>query len=204
MSKDDAQKDYVTVVKNYVQQELSKEVSFLDSVDGTYNPRHVVVGTTKGDTYMFVLRKWYNYNGIWTVSRYAQFKEEGAVSPKKTVKYELINPSSLPASVQKEVNVRIDSKKEERSYIDDDGMIYVLLVAPQGQSVELLNVFGTDYLIEVQYTTMETPTSYDGKTTTQMFGENPYVLIKVNQSITDISFKKYSSVIDELVRLNMH
>ncbi|MGM0885005.1 MAG: hypothetical protein ACQEXQ_28680 [Bacillota bacterium] len=195
MSKDDAQKDYVTVVKNYVQQELSEEVSYLDSVDGTYNPRHVVVGTTEGNTYMFVLRKWYNYNGIWTVSRYAQFKEEGAVSPKQAVEYELTKPSNLPASVQKEVNVRIDSKKEERSYIDDNGTIYVLLVAPQGQSVELLNVFGTDYLIEVQYTTMETPT--------QMFGENPYVLIKVNQSITDISFKKYSSVIDELVRLNM-
>lgn len=203
MENDDTQKDYMMVVKNYVQQELGEEASYLDSVDGTYNPRHVVVGTTEGNTYMFVLRKWYKYNGIWTISRYAQFKEEGAVPPKQTVKYELVNPSSLPASVQKEVNVRVNSKTEERSYIDDNSTIYVLLVAPQGQSVELLNVFGNDYLIEVQYTTMKTPSSPDGETTTQMFEENPYILIKVNQPITDISFKKYSSVIDELVRLNM-
>lgn len=203
MSKDDAQKDYVTVIKNYVQQELNEEVNFLDSVDGTYNPRHVVVGTTDGNTYMFVLQRWYNYNGIWTVSRYAQFKEEGAVPPKKSVEYEFIQPSSLPAHLQKEVKGRIESKTQERSYMDDNGTIYVLLTAPQGQSVELLNVFGTDDLIKVQYTTIETPTSYDGTTTTQMFGENPYVLIKVNQPITEISFKKYSSIIDELVRLHL-
>lgn len=204
LAEDKRQQDYAAVIQHFVQHDLNREIRFLDSVDGTYNPREVVVGTTDGNVYKLSLRKRYDYNGIWTVHQYAQFIDEGAVPPNRTVQYELVDDlSGLPESAQKQVHERIASKTEERGYVNDNGTIYVLLVAPQGQSVELLNVFGSDDIIEVQYTTTETPASSDGTTTTPMFGENPYVLIQVNSTVTDISFKKYAGATDELIRLNL-
>ncbi|MBW4082930.1 hypothetical protein [Paenibacillus sp. S150] len=82
LAKNDLQKDYVAVIKDFVKQELKQEISYLDTVDGTFNPRSVVVGTTQGDIYLIELQKWYNHNGIWAVSRYAQYKDQMAV-PKK-------------------------------------------------------------------------------------------------------------------------
>ncbi|WP_337033495.1 hypothetical protein [Paenibacillus illinoisensis] len=204
LAEDKRQRDYAAVIQHFVQHDLNRKIRFLDSVDGTYNPREVVVGTTDGNVYKLSLRKRYDYNGIWTVHQYAQFIDEGAVPPNRTVQYEWVDDlSGLPESARKQIHERIASKTEERGYVNDNGTIYVLLVAPHGHSVELLNVFGNGDIIEVQYATAETPTSSDGKTTTPMFGENPHVVIKVKQPITDISFKKYAGVTNDLIRLNL-
>jgi len=196
LAKDDMQKDYVGVIKNYLQQELGQEASYLDSVDGTYNPRKVVVGTTDGNTYMFELRKWYMYNGIWTVSSYAQVKDEGAVPPEQTIKYELIDAESVSdQGVQKEINEKIMAKSAGHYHFTAGDKLYVLLVAGKEQSVELLNVFGNDYLMKLQYTTIE---NKDPR-----FGENPYLLLKLEATIMDLFVQQYSETKIDDIRLNM-
>lgn len=196
LAKDDKQKDYAAVIKNYVQQELGQKASFLDSVDGTYNPRKVIVGTTDGNTYMLELRKWYNYNGIWTVSNYAQVKDDGAVPPEQTINYELIDAASIDdLEVQKEVIKKITAKTAGHYHFTAGDKLYVLLVAGKEESVELLNVFGNDYLMELQYATVE---NKDPR-----FGENPYLLLKLDAVLMDLFVQQYSNIKIDDIRLNM-
>ena len=195
-AKDDTQKDYVTVIKNYVQQELGQEAHYLDSVDGTYNPRRVVVGTKEGNTYLLELQKWYNFNGIWTVSSIAQVKDEGAVPPEQTVKYEIIDAASIgDQGVQKEINKKIMARSAGHYHFTAGDTLYVLLVAGKEQSVELLNVFGNDSLMKLQYTIIE---NKDPR-----FGENPYLLLKLDATIMDLFVHQYSSIKVDDIRLNM-
>lgn len=198
LAEDDAQKDYEVVIRNFVRQELNQEASFLDSVDGTYNPRSVVVGTKEGNMYSLRLRKWYNYKGIWTVVDYAPYHQkdnEGAVPPQQTVEYEYIEPTSIDKSVQEQVKEKMASTTGGHHYFNVDGTIYILLVAGEGKSIELLNIFGNDYLMEVKYALSDI--------TDERYGKNPHVLIKVNSGIYDLFFKRYSSVEIDDVRLNM-
>ena len=95
MAKEANQKDYVAVVKNYIKDELKQEISFLDSVDGTYNPKRVVVGTTTGKSYIFILKKWYKYDGIWTITSHAPIEEGKAVAPQSTVEYNEVRISDI-------------------------------------------------------------------------------------------------------------
>lgn len=196
LAKDDTQKDYAAVIKNYIQQELGQKASYLDSVDGTYNPRKVIVGTTNGNTYMLELRKWYNYNGIWTVSNYAQVKDDGAVPPEQIINYELIDAASIDdLEVQKEVIKKITAKTAGHYHFTAGDKLYVLLVAGKEESVELLNVFGNDYLMELQYTTVE---NKDPR-----FGENPYLLLKLDAVLMDLFVQQYSNIKIDDIRLNM-
>jgi len=58
LSKDEQQKDYVEVAKAYVKHELKQEPLFLDSRDGSYNPRSIIIGTKEGNVYLLKLQKW--------------------------------------------------------------------------------------------------------------------------------------------------
>lgn len=198
LAEDDEQKNYETVIRSFVKRELNQEASFLDSVDGTYNPRSVVIGTKEGNMYSLRLRKWYNYKGIWTVVGYAPYHQkdnEGAVPPQQTVNYEYIELSRVDKSVQEQIKEKMRSTTGGHYYFNVDGTIYILLVAEEGKSIELLNIFGNDYLMEVHYAFSDI--------TDERYGKNPHVLIKVNSGIYDLVFKRYSSVEIDDVRLNM-
>jgi hypothetical protein len=196
LAKDDMQKDYVAVIKNYMRQELGHEVSYLDSVDGTYNPRNVVVGTTEGNTYMLELRKWYNYNGIWTVTNLAQFKEDGAMPPEQSVTYEIIDVSSIgDPGILKEVNEKISARNAGHYHFIADDTLYILLVAGMEHSVELLNVFGNESLMRIQYATIEN--------TDPRFGENPYLILKLDATVMDLFIQQFANTKVDDIRLNL-
>jgi hypothetical protein len=196
LAKDDMQKDYVAVIKNYMRQELGHEVSYLDSVDGTYNPRKVVVGTNEGNTYMLELRKWYNYNGIWTVTNLAQFKEDGAMPPEQSVTYEIIDVSSIgDPGIVKEANEKISARNAGHYHFIADDKLYILLVAGMEHSVELLNVFGNESLMRIQYATIE---NKDPR-----FGENPYLILKLDATVMDLFIQQFADTKVDDIRLNL-
>ncbi|MCU6708706.1 hypothetical protein M6D81_08240 [Paenibacillus sp. J5C_2022] len=189
LSKDESQKDYKVVIKKYVSNELKQNMSYMDTVDGTYNPRKVVVGTEEGNMYLFTLNKWHSYGGIWTVSSYAQYNHNDEAIPPSSVSYEVIDPDAVTEqTIQKEINERISAREEGQYYFNKKDVFYVLLVAGKNQSVELINVFGQDnYSLDVQY--VYTENIYE------RYGEAPYILFKVpNVSIADLSFKQFSPV----------
>lgn len=199
LAKNDLQKDYVAVIKDFVKQELKQEISYLDTVDGTFNPRSVVVGTTQGDIYLIELQKWYNHNGIWAVSRYAQYKDQMAVPKKEAGNQEFADPSDITdAAIQEQVKEKIAARKEGHFYFTTDENLYILLVAGKDQSVELLHVYGNEdnaTLLDIEYTYIDSKN--------KKFGENPYVLLKADSSIADLFFKKHSGVQIDDVRVNM-
>lgn len=208
MSEDEVHKDYLKVVSQFVEGELGKKVYILDSVDGAHHPKEVTVIVTDGTIYRVFLEKRYDYNGIWTVTRYSEYKDEWTMPLPQDVEYRIVNDlSSIPDEVRKEVRERINSKSDEISFIhdpyNDAENTYALVVAPQGYSADLLNVHGKESYINILYTTFETVVSSDGKTTTAMFGENPFILIEVTDPIVDIFFRKYTSINEERIRLNM-
>lgn len=182
---DNSQKDYVVVIKNFVRQELGQEISYLDTVDGTFNPRSVVVGTAQGKTYLFDLQKWYNHNDIWTVNRYAEYKDQMAVAKKESTNYELIEPTDIKTeTIQKQILEKISAATDGHYYFKASEKLYILLIAGKDQSVELLHVFGNDNdpaIMDIEYT----------YTTNQneQFGEKPYVLLAIDSDISDLFLK---------------
>jgi hypothetical protein len=111
-------------------------------------------------------------------------------------KYELIDAVSVgDPGVQKEVNEKITARSAGHYHFTAGGTLYVLLVAGKEQSVELLNVFGNDSLMELQYTTIE---NKDPR-----FGENPYLLLKLDATIMDLFVQQYSNIKVDDIRLNL-
>lgn len=198
LSKNESQKDYELVLKNYVSDELKQNMSYMDTVDGTYNPRKVVVGTQEGNVYFFILNKWHSYGGIWTVSSYGHYNDKDDAIIRKSVSYDVIDPDAVTEqTIQKQINERIAVREEGQYYFSKEDVFYVLLVAGQNQSVELINVFGQDnYSLDVEYAYIEN--------VYERYGEAPYILFKVKGvSIADLLFKQYTPVKIRDERLNL-
>lgn len=95
------------------------------------------MGTKEGNTFSLTLRKSYNHNEIWTVSSHSQLNHsEDAIPREKSIKYQVVDSSSVSPKVKKQTNEKIKSKKEEHSYFKVDETVYVLRVAPKGQSID--------------------------------------------------------------------
>lgn len=202
LSKNESQKDYEVVIKNYVSNELKQNMSYMDTVDGTYNPRKVVVGTQEGNVYFFTLNKWHSYGGIWVVSSYAQYNDNDDAVIRKSASYEVIDPDAVAEqTIQKQINEHISAREEGQYYFRNGEEFYVLLVAEQKKSVELINVFGQNeyslYALDVEY--VYTENIYE------RYGEAPYVLFKIRRggSISDLAFKQYTPLKIRDERLNM-
>lgn len=199
-SKSKERKDYVSVVKDFVENQLKSQISYLDTVDGTYNPRRVTVGTASGSVYALTLNKWHNYGDIWTVGTYSQYNQEdgqGAQPKLRTVDYEMLDISTInDSSVKEWANKIINKHQRNEEFRTQDGKVYVLITAIKGESVELNDIYGDETQIGISYAN-----SMDDQNKT--YGEKPYVMIKVNSPITEVVINKYSSMLKEHPSLYM-
>jgi len=197
LAKNESLKNYEVVIKQYMTEKLGQTVSYIDTVDGTYNPRKVVVGTEEGLTYLLELRKWYNYNDIWTVSSHSQFNVNNEALPPELIPYEEIEPDMVTDSeIQGQINQYIAAREEGQYYFNVNDTFYVLLVAGANQSVELLHLYGNPSLLNVEY-------AYVDNRNVQ-YGEAPYALLRVDDvEVVDLFFKEYSTIKVRDERLNM-
>lgn len=190
---DKKRQDYVAVVKEFVEQELKSELSFLDTADGTYNPRRITVGTSDGAVYALTLNRRHNYGDIWTINDYALYGQgngEGAQPRSNTVDYELMDINDALQTVQDWASKVIAKKQRGHEYSLLDGKTYILLTAVEGESIELLDIYGDNTRIGISYANSIIDPD-------KRYGEKPNILIKVNSPIMEIVFNQYSSMIKE-------
>jgi len=183
--------DYVEVARQFADSELGSGLRFIDSADGTYNPRRVTIGTADGEVYALIMRRWHSYGGIWTVNQYARYSsppEEGLREPEHTVKYELLDTDQAEQAAQAWAEEQIAQPKRGHQYLLVNGKVYILLTAAPGETVELIDVYGDEHLIRVKYA--------NGTDDPDIrYGAKPYVLIRVDSHVSEISFSSYSTVV---------
>lgn len=175
------------VIKEFSKNELKSEIQFIDSIDGTYNPKRMTVGTVDGNVYAFYLVRYHNYEGIWVVSRYALYEKKDLAISNATVKFEEIDPKQAEQTVQDWFRTQTSKKQRSQDYLLVNDKIYILLTAKEGESVELLDVSGTEERIIVSHAN----SSVDSE---KRNGEKPFVLLYVKSPITEIKFNEYSKV----------
>lgn len=197
-AKDETQKNYVTVVQEFMEQKLKKKVWFLNTIPGTYNLREMVVGTTDGEIYWLELAKWYSYNEIWTVRSHSRYDEaeERVVPRSQSVEYEILGTEDIEVAVREQLEQKLANEAPGYTYFYVDETLYALMMAAEGETVELLAISGDPHSIRIEYA--NGTAGYR-----EIYGENPYVLIRIDSPVVDLYFKKYSSVETGDIRLNM-
>lgn len=182
--------DYVEVVRQFVEQELKSGLHFLDTADGTYNPRRVTVGTTDGRVYAFILNRWHHYDEIWTVGSYSLYgegKDEGTAPRDNTVAYRELDIGQAEETVKKWVENAVATKQSRQDYLIVNGKVYILLAAAEGQAIELMSIHGDDHLIGVAYARYSADPD-------NRYGQKPYTLLQVDSPVSELVFSQYGAV----------
>lgn len=186
MSQEDWRKDYTEVVKRYAEKNLFSEISFINSLDGFYNPKYVLVGNDNGLVYRVQLVKHYNYGGIWTVRDHAEINEANSATQYEIIEYAIIDIEEAEEPISSWAQEIITKDKAAEEYfIGDSSKTYILLTSDPGESIEVMEIKAADSSISIQYAN----TIVDE----EMYGRQPYVLIQFDSLAMDIIIRKYAS-----------
>lgn len=187
-SKQEKKRDYTNVIEDFVKQELKQTLSFIDSVDGTYNPKRMIIGTGDNKFYEVELNRWHNYNGIWTVKRYTQLDEAALTdTSQQSIRYERVELNQAEKVVQDWVKELVEKQQRREDFLLVNEDTYILLTAAKGESVELLEVWGNDERVIISHA--NSTIAEDAR-----FGELPYVLLHIRSPVLEVKFNQFSHV----------
>ncbi|MGZ9584357.1 hypothetical protein [Paenibacillus marinisediminis] len=192
MKKEDWRKNWEKAVRDFAEEKLLIDVTFMFSLPDTYNPRSVVVGSTEGTIYRVDFVKRHNYGGIWTATHYGTVSDSDIETGDQPIKYSTITLDKADPKVKEWARTYLDNKHgAEEVFISgnanmNEDKTYILLVAEPEASIELLNIQASNQKIVINYA--------DSFPVEQMYGREPYVLLEFEAPALDIFIRKYSSV----------
>lgn len=99
MEKEDWRKNLEDAVQDFAEDKLHADITFMQSVPGTYNSRSVVIGGTSGDVYRVDFVKRHNNNGIWTAAYYGIVSESNASKIYEQIDYNIIRLEEADATI---------------------------------------------------------------------------------------------------------
>jgi hypothetical protein len=139
MMEDPYRQNYKKVLQHFVKEELHQEITSFQTISETVNPRWMAVITEDNRVYKVSLKKWNDYNRIWTITSYAELHWKGYPLEKT---YELLTLKEAPEEVKEWVQQQFQSPKWKTASIYTNNKTYALIKtsSEKTDSVELDHV----------------------------------------------------------------
>lgn len=185
-SKDAFYMDYISVAEQFVENEFKEDLVFVYPIPGQVNPKKVIAVTKDEKAYFMQLRRWHEYDGIWTVYSYASLDDESILNMENPPEYKLMEMDESPQYVQDWARKMMkDSKQGVFVREPDDGQesaaqkLYVLITAPPDKSIEIIEINGKTQHLFVHYALESIPFTF-----------KDYVLIETESNVNEISTRE--------------
>ncbi|NGQ95250.1 hypothetical protein G3578_08720 [Brevibacillus sp. SYP-B805] len=119
-------RDYKQVLKRFVSEALGKEIASFQTASRTLNPREVLVMTTDHEALQIHMKKWSNYDQIWTVTGYNNlFPASENLDPVQ--RYRTLKMGDAPQPVQEWASKLLGTPEWQQAFTTQDGKTYILL-----------------------------------------------------------------------------
>jgi hypothetical protein len=137
---DPANKDYRHVLRQFVQQELKKELDTFQTIGKEVNPRWVMVTTRDGMVYQIALQRWYTHDGIWLVKQYKEMQWDDTREPWN--RYRILTLADAPEDVREWASKWLTDTEPRTEYLSKGEHVYLLIKSSKSptDSVELEDV----------------------------------------------------------------